>query len=303
MDGMARRACAAAVTLIGCSGTTTPAPGQLMVVLETNGGVGTPLDFAKVDVVVTDERAKGQVVKNYALVPSQLPGTIAIVAGGASASPTKIEVFATDGRGSLRAYQAARVTIPTEGASMVRMKLEVACDGVFPNVTCPGGSSTCASSPTVPCRDDQACVAARCIPVQHYGPKELPPYDAARVSSCEPEAESRLCARRGVACGTHVLMDTCGAPRIARCGACAGEGSATSAAATGPGLDDCGDLGAETCARSPRVEGGTFFRGEDQNHPVTIRDFRLDAYEVTVGRFRKFVDASVAGWQIGRAHV
>jgi formylglycine-generating enzyme required for sulfatase activity len=37
------------------------------------------------------------------------------------------------------------------------------------------------------------------------------------------------------------------------------------------------------------VPGGTFDRSNDSNYPATIGDFKLDTYEITVGRFRKFV--------------
>jgi formylglycine-generating enzyme required for sulfatase activity len=54
---------------------------------------------------------------------------------------------------------------------------------------------------------------------------------------------------------------------------------------------------------SPVVEGGTFFRtyttpggGPDSANPATVSNFRLDRYDVTVGRFRRFVDAWKAGW-------
>jgi formylglycine-generating enzyme required for sulfatase activity len=268
-----------------------------MLVLETNGGVGTALDFAKVDVVVTDERA-GQLVKNYTLTPAQLPGTVAIVASGASTAFTKIEVFATDDKGALRNYQALKATIPSEGARMVRVKLEAACDGVYPKVQCPGGAATCAASPKVQCRDEQVCLAGRCVPVQELGAKDLPAYDSARVASCEAgESEQAICARRGIACGTYLLADACGAPRIARWGVCAAEETATTAKLSGDGLDNCGPLGADNCARSLLVSGGTFYRGEGTSYPATISDFRLDKYEVTVGRFRKFVDAWVGGWR------
>jgi formylglycine-generating enzyme required for sulfatase activity len=36
------------------------------------------------------------------------------------------------------------------------------------------------------------------------------------------------------------------------------------------------------------VTGGTFNRGNDSSYPATVSDFRLDNYEITVGRFRKF---------------
>jgi formylglycine-generating enzyme required for sulfatase activity len=39
------------------------------------------------------------------------------------------------------------------------------------------------------------------------------------------------------------------------------------------------------------VPGGTYYRGNDAQYPATVSDFRLDQYEVTVGRFRKFMSA------------
>jgi formylglycine-generating enzyme required for sulfatase activity len=52
------------------------------------------------------------------------------------------------------------------------------------------------------------------------------------------------------------------------------------------------------------VTGGTFSRSydgissghTDAQYKATVADFRLDKYEVTVGRFRRFVDAVVGGW-------
>jgi formylglycine-generating enzyme len=41
------------------------------------------------------------------------------------------------------------------------------------------------------------------------------------------------------------------------------------------------------------VNGGEFNRDNDSNYPATISSFRLDKYEVTVGRFRNFVKAVV----------
>jgi formylglycine-generating enzyme required for sulfatase activity len=36
---------------------------------------------------------------------------------------------------------------------------------------------------------------------------------------------------------------------------------------------------------------------DDPSFPATVRDFYLDEYEVSVGRFRKFVSAWVGGWR------
>jgi sulfatase modifying factor 1 len=46
------------------------------------------------------------------------------------------------------------------------------------------------------------------------------------------------------------------------------------------------------------VTGGAFNRNSDSSLPATISNFKLDNYEITVGRFRKFVDAG-QGTQIG----
>ncbi len=58
---------------------------------------------------------------------------------------------------------------------------------------------------------------------------------------------------------------------------------------------DCGPTGDDDCCASPLVPGGTFLRSYDgvyffdASSPATVSDFRLDKYEVTVGRFREFV--------------
>jgi sulfatase modifying factor 1 len=81
------------------------------------------------------------------------------------------------------------------------------------------------------------------------------------------------------------------------------------------------DCNGESCCKSIRVPGGTFPMGrgtetcsgctdgcpagvsldcssdEQPEHPASVRDFYLDKYEVTVGRFRQFVDAYDAGWR------
>lgn len=64
----------------------------------------------------------------------------------------------------------------------------------------------------------------------------------------------------------------------------------------------CGVAG-DSCCESPVVPGGRFFRDHDlanspplsgdTNHPAMISSFRLDKYDVTVGRFRAFVAAGM----------
>ncbi len=82
---------------------------------------------------------------------------------------------------------------------------------------------------------------------------------------------------------------------------------APSCAAGGDGLTNCGQ-NSESCCTSLAVTGGGFHRTYTNDgtgptaeaDPATVSDFRLDEYDVTVGRFRQFVNAvlppSGSGW-------
>jgi formylglycine-generating enzyme required for sulfatase activity len=53
----------------------------------------------------------------------------------------------------------------------------------------------------------------------------------------------------------------------------------------------CGLSKNRSCCASTVVAGGTYDRSNDPDSPATVTTFRLDTYEITVGRFRKFVAA------------
>jgi formylglycine-generating enzyme required for sulfatase activity len=64
----------------------------------------------------------------------------------------------------------------------------------------------------------------------------------------------------------------------------------------------CGASGDDSCCSSPSVVGGTYHRSYDLagdthsgsvNFPAKVSAFRLDKYEITVGRFRAFVAAGM----------
>jgi formylglycine-generating enzyme required for sulfatase activity len=68
----------------------------------------------------------------------------------------------------------------------------------------------------------------------------------------------------------------------------------------GPGAgSNCGTGGDEDCCGSPAITGGSFSRSYDvvnytnDTYVATVADFELDTFEVTVGRFREFVDAGL----------
>lgn len=86
-----------------------------------------------------------------------------------------------------------------------------------------------------------------------------------------------LAAALAASCGGNVARDEPPA-RVCRAG---GEGAKA----------DCGADGKTNCCLSAAIPGGTFNRFNDPSFPATVSDFRVDVLEVTVGRFRAFVDA------------
>jgi formylglycine-generating enzyme required for sulfatase activity len=77
--------------------------------------------------------------------------------------------------------------------------------------------------------------------------------------------------------------------------------SGSCAASGGQGVSNCG-AASDSCCASTTVPGGMFYRSYDgvtfpqMLSPATVSAFRFDKYEVTVGRFRRFVGAVVGGW-------
>jgi len=88
------------------------------------------------------------------------------------------------------------------------------------------------------------------------------------------------------------VTNVCGAPPSCIGNVCGAPPSCVGLAAT------CGPNGSSNCCESNLLTGGTFNRGNDPKYPATVSDFRLDTYEITVGRFKKFVAefAPPAAW-------
>jgi formylglycine-generating enzyme len=57
------------------------------------------------------------------------------------------------------------------------------------------------------------------------------------------------------------------------------------------GADAGADGGVGSCCETLEVQGGTFNRNNDSTKAASVSTFKLDKYEVTVGRFRAFVEA------------
>src|SRR5580658_814553 len=119
------------------------------------------------------------------------------------------------------------------------------------------------------------------------------------ASACGGQREPQA---KGPTTATAVTPAVDGGNAVARNSS--GPPTPPSCAADGPGLSDCG-VSKESCCTSPIVTGGTYFRmykndgsgPTEKANPATVSNFRLDKYEVTVGRFRQFVNAWNGGWK------
>jgi formylglycine-generating enzyme len=68
----------------------------------------------------------------------------------------------------------------------------------------------------------------------------------------------------------------------------------------GRATEDCGVVGCQTGVGNEGCPVGSSCAASEQpEHPSTVFSFALDKYEVTVGRFRKFVAAYEGGWRPG----
>jgi sulfatase modifying factor 1 len=124
---------------------------------------------------------------------------------------------------------------------------------------------------------NQACVAGACTGTCAPG-----------TMKCADTTTPSLCD----ASGTAVPQTACaGATPYCYLGACVA--TFPSCQGGGKGADTaCGAAGSSDCCGSLDVAAGNFDRDNSSFYPATIDAFRLDAYEVTVGRFRKFVNAT-----------
>jgi len=209
-----------------------------------------------------------------------------------------------------------RVALRIEGSVILPVVLTRDCRGV----TCPGSGSVTDSE----CLGG-ACIDPGCSPLD---PASCPSAQCGSDAECtsatacvEPRCLDGVClevARNG-ACGSGQVcvpgegcVDTgsldagsldagpldAGSPDAGPIDAGTGAMQGPpSCAMPGLGRTDCDPSGTVSCCESPLVTGGTFDRSYDgvsmgytsRAYPATVSDFRLDAFEVTVGRFRSFV--------------
>lgn len=136
------------------------------------------------------------------------------------------------------------------------------CNGT--NVeTCPGGTwvSNPCEAPTPACED------GLCVPCVN---------GSGRCVGATPQTCTAHAWVSGTACGAGTICET---------GHCVTPPSCAGLAQT------CGDTGDQDCCGSLLVPAGTYYHDNKGTEPATISALLLDRYEVTVGRFRKFMAA------------
>jgi formylglycine-generating enzyme len=169
-----------------------------------------------------------------------------------------------------------------------------------------GSASACTKD--VDCKGERVCEQGTCVDQQ-----PRPATDGGSASSaCEgitcttpppPSCVDRTTVREHAAAGS-CADGTCSYPpsdKPCPSGAFCLDGVCAPPPSCAGGLTCNG----ESCCASAAVPGGSFSRSydgvstfaNDAQYEATLSDFRVDKYEVTVGRFRAFVDAVVAGWK------
>ena len=130
-------------------------------------------------------------------------------------------------------------------------------------------------------------------------------FAVATLASCVYETTLADCTVRCTSSSGCPDDFTCNAEGVCRApgaiGTCAAVTGITPsctglAAVCGPNRDE------DCCSAAMPIPGGTFFRSYDTasdamypstSYPATVSPFRLDRFEVTVGRFRQFIDAGM----------
>jgi formylglycine-generating enzyme len=128
--------------------------------------------------------------------------------------------------------------------------------------------------------------------------------DASHEAGCAPGAQQ---------CSGSTAIETCGSSGKWQPSWPCSSGVCASGACTQPTTTaapsctsseelpiNCGEAGTESCCTSLEVNGSNFYRTYSSEldggpigeaDPATVSSFRLDKYDVTVGRFRQFVSA------------
>jgi formylglycine-generating enzyme required for sulfatase activity len=265
-----------------CNGKTPPAGLEVII---TTSGLQAGTDFDAIEGVVSQQTGPSSWnklfdVKQSVPVPLSLPTNIAVDPGKSPDQEALIEITALkNGAPVVRAV--AQLQVPTDRVAQILMVLAQDCEAQV--TSCPSGESCQPATGT--CGSNMVNSATL--------PTYPSPWDAGPFAEEEAGVDATTAVPDGAAPGPHC-------------------------APGGPGLSNCGVSQDESCCTSLEVPGGVYYRTYDLDplgggndwaapeggvatglaDPATVSTFRLDKYDVTVGRFRQFIDAwnGGAGW-------
>lgn len=175
-------------------------------------------------------------------------------------------------------------------------KTETSCSGAQPYclaekgqcVTCEPGTESCQSGGARFCNSQGSWTSFQSCAGNQINCGGC---DLGEKCGSDADCDSGICG--GGSCRA------CSPGQTRACGSCSGyvetcssqwawPGTCTATAASCANTPACNG---ESCCTSLLVSGGSFYRGETTSAPASVSNFCLDKYEVTVGRFREFLDA------------
>jgi hypothetical protein len=305
-----------------CSRASSP-PGGLLVAMDLDPSLD-PARVASLEVTVgssdggADYRTSGFTIDD-ASGPghTRFPTSFAVVSNGDPGASVGFVLSVSDRTHALDTDRYDVVDVPTDRVVELRVLFGASCAGRAPSasgvVSCPLGGCAwkgdhwlCDAGSLEPPdtdagwpRDDagDATVAQDADAASTAAPdgtaadamNDAAP-DAAADAPADAPADAALVTTCDPAC---VEYNHCVQGRCARL--------PPSCLGGGPGVGaNCGASGADDCCAIDEVVGGTFLRDYDGHGETftgaqaTISTFGLDRYEVTVGRFRRFVAAASA---------
>jgi formylglycine-generating enzyme required for sulfatase activity len=307
------RVAALLLSSIGCS--KTDAVGGLVVVMHADGTLQPAPDTLHVDVGPHEGGAPYEDV-NYVLDDSHtLPVNFAVDSNGDPNASVSIVVWLSNSavRTPLETQRYMVDAIPTDRFVQLDIVFGAACaphassDGGTGAACCPAGcawaSGTCVCDagtlPTYPF--DAGESVSRPTRVAEAGsPQDATVYRGKDSAVATSESDAGSCRTGAVQCTDAGIPQRC---------ASNGQWQDQSACISGWTYcfqggcvtlpPSCAGVDYSLCA-SDEVLGGAFLRGEDALHedagaPATISGFRLDTFEITVARFRAFVDQVTLG--------
>jgi formylglycine-generating enzyme required for sulfatase activity len=275
---------AAAAVLPACGQLTGLDDWQIAESHDASVATDAPSD----DAPATDSTAQDSVAEDSLAKDAAAEDVISPWEGGQEAADTAAEA---DGNGAVCEAGSAECDglVPRTCDAAGQWQSGAACAFL-----CTAGACTGVCKPGA--KDCQGTVPRSCDATGHWQSGTACPF------VCSAGACTGVCKPGATQCSGN-LLQTCSSSGQWNAGtACSASKPACSAGQcvtpSCVGLpSNCGKSGDQSCCAAPVVPGGTFKRSydgvnnTDGSYPATISSFKLDRYEVTVGRFRKFVTA------------